>query len=107
MKSGDSSTKSAARGAGGPRERVRAVQQALKDKGADPGDIDGVMGPKTRRAVKEFQQKEGLRPTGALNGETLGKLGIETSAADQQSPSASPPTDPTPGAGSGGSASQK
>ena len=28
---------------------VRSAQQALRDKGFDPGPIDGVMGPRTTR----------------------------------------------------------
>jgi peptidoglycan hydrolase-like protein with peptidoglycan-binding domain len=80
-------------------ERVRALQQALKDKGHDPGDIDGVMGPKTRQALRDFQQKEGLTATGRLDSGTADKLGIPTQmgSADQSSPSASPRTS-APGA---------
>jgi peptidoglycan hydrolase-like protein with peptidoglycan-binding domain len=35
---------------------VREIQQALKDKGFDPGGIDGVWGRKTIAAVKQFSR---------------------------------------------------
>src|SRR5262249_39382024 len=95
MKSGKSdamkSGKSAHRG---NRDQVRATQQALKDKGHDPGRVDGVMGPKTQAALKDFQKSEGIQETGRLDAETMSKLGIEarSSAADQSTPSASPST---------------
>jgi len=75
-------------------ERVRDLQQALKDKGYDPGEIDGVMGPRTRQALREFQQKEGLTATGRLDSGTADKLGMSArmGGADQSTPSASPRT---------------
>ena len=91
MKSG--SSERSARGAGNSAQ-VKAVQQALKDKGHDPGDVDGRMGPKTQAALSDFQQKEGLKATGRADAETMAKLGVEakTSAVDRSSssPAASP-----------------
>jgi peptidoglycan hydrolase-like protein with peptidoglycan-binding domain len=58
------------------RQQVKSVQEALKDKGYDPGMIDGAMGPRTSAALREFQQAEGLRVTGRLDAETRSKLGI-------------------------------
>jgi peptidoglycan hydrolase-like protein with peptidoglycan-binding domain len=90
----------------GKHDDIMAVQQALKDKGHDPGTIDGVMGPKTREALRDFQQKEGLQATGRLDAGTRDKLGVQarTSATDTSSPSASPATGgSSPGATSGSS----
>jgi peptidoglycan hydrolase-like protein with peptidoglycan-binding domain len=67
-------------------EQVRQAQQALKGKGQYDGEVDGVMGPKTRAALKAYQQAEGLKPTGQLDGQTMAKLGV----SDAASPSASP-----------------
>jgi peptidoglycan hydrolase-like protein with peptidoglycan-binding domain len=80
----------------GNREQVKAAQQALRDKGHDPGSTDGVMGPKTQAALKEFQKAQGLTATGRLDAETMAKLGVEgkTSQIDSSSPSASPQTAP-------------
>lgn len=77
------------RAAGGDAEKVKAVQQALKDKGHDPGDVDGKMGPKTQAALRDYQQKEGLKATGRLDSETAAKLGVQAST-DTSSPAASP-----------------
>lgn len=83
---------------GGNREQVKAAQQALKDKGHDPGPIDGVMGPQTQTAVKGFQKAEGLKESGRLDNETMAKLGVEakTSGTEPSSPAASPATGDKP-----------
>jgi hypothetical protein len=49
-------TKSAVSGAGTKSSpaHVREVQQALLDAGYDPGPIDGVMGPRTKAALRKY-----------------------------------------------------
>jgi peptidoglycan hydrolase-like protein with peptidoglycan-binding domain len=93
MKSG-SAMKSGKSGAaaGGNAEQVKAVQQALKDKGLDPGEVDGKMGPKTQQAIRDYQQKEGLKATGRIDTETASKLGVQAKAdtSSTSSPAASP-----------------
>jgi len=81
-------------GMSGNTERVKAVQQALKDQGHDPGAIDGVMGPKTQAALRDYQQKQGLKVTGRLDADTSAKLGVQksSSAPSSTSPAASPST---------------
>ena len=61
------------------RAQVKAVQQALKDKGHDPGAVDGEMGPKTEAALRDYQQKEGLTATGTADAETMAKLSAAAS----------------------------
>jgi peptidoglycan hydrolase-like protein with peptidoglycan-binding domain len=73
--------------------KVRTAQQALADKGYNPGPVDGLMGPKTRAAVQDFQRKEGLEPSGQLDMKTMSRLG--TSESSSTSPSASPATTPS------------
>ena len=58
------------------KQQVKMMQEALKEKGYNPGAIDGAMGPRTTAALREFQQAEGLRVTGRLDAETRSKLGI-------------------------------
>jgi hypothetical protein len=54
---------------------VQLAQSRLKDRGHDPGGIDGVFGPKTKAAVKSFQQSLGfLRPNGVVDGSTWDAL---------------------------------
>ncbi len=60
-----------------PRERVRRAQERLAAAGFDPGSADGAMGPRTRAALRAFQEARGLDPTGEPDGPTLGELGVE------------------------------
>ncbi len=76
------------RGASG---NVKEVQQALKDKGYDPGPIDGAMGARTKEALKSFQTASNLRPTGTLNAETAEKLGVQSSSSTSSSRSSTGP----------------
>ena len=52
---------------------VRSVQSALRDAGHSLS-VDGIMGPKTKAALREFQQQNGLDATGMLNAETVSAL---------------------------------
>lgn len=56
------------------RTTVRQAQIALHDAGFDPGMIDGVMGPRTRGALSEFQASRGLPQTGNLDAATQQQL---------------------------------
>ena len=53
---------------------VKQIQCLLAYLGYDPGDIDGADGPKTRAAVKAFQQAEGLEPDGIAGPQTQARL---------------------------------
>lgn len=59
---------------------VKAAQRALRDRGYDPGPVDGSLGPKTRAAVKDFQAAEGLKGTGRLDADTMSRLNDGTGA---------------------------
>lgn len=52
----------------------KAVQQALKDKGFDPGPVDGVIGAGTRRALRAWQKASGLPADGYASADTLARL---------------------------------
>ena len=69
-------------------DEVRQVQQHLKDKGVDVGAVDGVMGPKTRAALKSFQQQQGLTASGEIDSSTLTALGVQGGGSTMDS---SPP----------------
>lgn len=56
-------------------ELIRKVQQALTDAGFNAGAADGLMGPRTMRALTDFQQQHQLAK-GELTKETLRELGV-------------------------------
>ena len=70
----------------GGQAHVRAAQEKLKDKGFDPGPIDGIWGPRTAAAVSDFQRKESLTVTSRLDSETLGKLDVGVGGASPRKP---------------------
>jgi peptidoglycan hydrolase-like protein with peptidoglycan-binding domain len=47
--------------------RVEEAQEILNGVGFFTGIIDGVMGGKTRKAIKEFQKAKGLNPSGKID----------------------------------------
>jgi peptidoglycan hydrolase-like protein with peptidoglycan-binding domain len=57
-------------------EEVKRAQEALKSKGYDPGAVSGRMHAKTQEALREFQKKNKLTPTGVLDKNTADKLGV-------------------------------
>jgi hypothetical protein len=46
---------------------TRQAQRLLATRGYNPGPLDGIMGDTTRRAIKKFQQKQGLKADGNLS----------------------------------------
>ena len=58
---------------------VAAAQERLARDGYYRGQIDGVLGPETRRAVVRYQSDHGLRVTGILTQATLQALGLQRS----------------------------
>ena len=67
-------------------DEVKKLQEALKEKGDDPGAVDGHMGRKTHAAVRAFQKSNGLKVTGSVDKETAGKLGIDLASTATTSP---------------------
>lgn len=57
---------------------TRQIQQALKLDGIDPGQIDGIMGRKTERAILQFNAKYGFPPVARLTDNGLKLLGLAT-----------------------------
>jgi hypothetical protein len=53
---------------------ARSVQEMLKREGFDVGPIDGIFGPRTAAALREFQQQRGLARTGEPDEATLREL---------------------------------
>jgi peptidoglycan hydrolase-like protein with peptidoglycan-binding domain len=58
-----------------PSEQVKALQTALNKNGAKL-KVDGLMGARTKDALKKYQSANGLRATGESDAATRAKLGI-------------------------------
>lgn len=56
-------------------DAVKLLQQTLSDFGYDAGPVDGAFGPKTEKAVKEFQTDFGLTVDGIAGPKTWAMLG--------------------------------
>lgn len=59
-------------------DRLRQIQVALKDRGYEPGKIDGVIGLETIAAVNKFQKDNNLPVDRYLNIDTLKALDVST-----------------------------
>jgi lipoprotein-anchoring transpeptidase ErfK/SrfK len=57
-----------------PVETIREAQIVLARMAISPGSIDGLNGPKTRAALRAFQSRQRLRPTGELDPPTRARL---------------------------------
>jgi peptidoglycan hydrolase-like protein with peptidoglycan-binding domain len=56
-------------------DTIRSTQQMLKDKGYYQGEVDGVLGPQTRRALRLYQKEHNLTANGRMTRETAERLG--------------------------------
>jgi hypothetical protein len=57
--------------------RVAALQRRLAELGFAPGSIDGVYGPQTAHAVRQYQVSAGLVADGEAGSRTLARLGLQ------------------------------
>jgi peptidoglycan hydrolase-like protein with peptidoglycan-binding domain len=55
---------------------VTAAQRSLQRSGFYKGNLDGLMGPETEAAVREYQKNSNLEVTGQLDPSTLNNLGV-------------------------------
>ncbi len=87
----DQSSKAGApgrRAAGAPpaqdRRLVAGTQSGLRDLGYDPGPVDGILGPRTRAAIRAYQKDHRLavdeRPTRALALHIQARLGDQVAS---------------------------
>ena len=70
---------------------VLQAQIELQARGYDPGPLDGFMGRRTRRALRQYQEDIGVPATGVLDEATL-----ETLSAQEPEPQAEPALPQTP-----------
>ncbi len=79
---------------------IMDAQQALNDHGYDAGPVDGIYGPMTQSALRDFQQDNDLDATGRFDEDTLAALGIDTGVGATTSPQVG--DEPTNGIGQPG-----
>ncbi len=72
------------------RSTRRLIQQGLRNEGFHPGTPDGLFGPRTRAAIREWQQSRGASTTGYLN-DAEAELLRAAAAPPPAVPEASPP----------------
>ncbi|MBI4818418.1 MAG: peptidoglycan-binding protein [Deltaproteobacteria bacterium] len=72
------------------KDVVREVQQLLRIQDYQVKQIDGILGPATRLALKQFQRDQGLAPSGQLDELTLQRLGVRESDFESSGPSSAP-----------------
>jgi len=77
------------------KDEIRNAQQALKDKGMYTGPVDGSMNADTRKALRDFQQKNNLKVTGTLDHETTAALGITSEHPTTTGRTRTPETKPS------------
>ena len=52
----------------------KEIQQALKNAGIYDGEVDGKIGPRSKRAIEEFQTQNNLKADGKVGAKTWQKL---------------------------------
>jgi peptidoglycan hydrolase-like protein with peptidoglycan-binding domain len=61
---------------------AREIQTALKNAGLYEGEIDGVIGPKTKKAIEDFQMQNNLKVDGKVGPKTWEKLKLFLNQAE-------------------------
>ena len=64
---------------------VREIQTRLKNWGYYFGEVDGIYGSQTEKAVRYFQSKNGLSVDGQVGNQTLAALGMQPSGSSASS----------------------
>lgn len=64
--------------------QTKNIQSKLKEKGYYTGNVDGILGIKTRAAIVTFQKDVGLVADGVAGPKTLAKLGLDSSQSSDQ-----------------------
>jgi len=58
------------------KDQIKQLQEGLNKKGFDAGNVDGLWGKQTAAALRNFQQQQGIRPSGKLDRQTAQALGV-------------------------------
>ena len=58
------------------KEQIKQAQTLLKARGLYAGEATGKLDEQTRAGLRKYQEAEGLKVTGTLNGATLQKMSV-------------------------------
>ena len=80
-------------------DRIREIQTALQKDGSYDGEPNGKWDAATTEAMKKYQDKIGVSPTGKIDAVSLNKLGLGSETAGKGAPvpaasSSAAPADP-------------
>jgi peptidoglycan hydrolase-like protein with peptidoglycan-binding domain len=67
-------------------DRIREIQSALQKDGSYAGDPNGKWDATSVEAMKKYQDKNGLNPSGKIDAVTLNKLGLGSETAGKGAP---------------------
>jgi peptidoglycan hydrolase-like protein with peptidoglycan-binding domain len=67
------------------KDDIRWAQVELRFRGLYRGSLDGVLGPKTKRALTQFQQNSGLAQTASVDAQTWDALTSSSGIAEGSS----------------------
>ena len=70
------------------------MQRRLAELGYEPGPADGLMGPRTREAIRALQRDRGLPRSGRIDSATIEALGLKVEAPASAAQGAAPASDP-------------
>lgn len=56
------------------QQEIRQVQTQLKQMGLYQGEVDGIVGPQTQQAVRQFQQQRGVEQTATLDRQLMQQI---------------------------------
>ena len=68
------------------QQLTEEIQRDLKALGYEPGPIDGIYGPKTKRAIEAFERDMGMKPKGDATVEIWQRLQQAGSLPDRPTP---------------------
>src|ERR671919_2597879 len=56
------------------QDQIQLVQERLRAEGFNPGPVNGVLNAQNEAAIRQYQQKQGIPVSGALDEATLREL---------------------------------
>ena len=67
-------------------DRIKEIQTALQKDGSYEGEPNGKWDAATTEAMKKYQDKNGISPTGKIDAVSLNKLGLGSDTAGKGAP---------------------